>query len=144
MPVPVGLESTIVACLDDEVTLLRPGGLDADEIEAVIGVLRRPAGGAIVAPGMLASHYAPRARVRLEAREVREGEVALDFASSLGAGHLDLSPTGDLGEAAANLYRYLRQLDASAPGTIAVAPVPMRGLGAAINDRLRRAAAPRA
>ncbi len=141
---PVGVESTIVACLDDEVTLLRPGGLDADEIEAVIGALRRPAGGAIVAPGMLASHYAPRSRVRLEARELREGEVALDFAQSFGPGHLDLSPGGDLGEAAANLYRYLRQLDAGAPGTIAVAPVPMRGLGAAINDRLRRAAAPRA
>ncbi len=140
---PVGVESTIVACLDDRLTLLRPGGLGRDEIEAVVGPLHQPASETIVAPGMLASHYAPRSRVRLAAREVGTGEIALDFAQSLGAGHLDLSPGGDLREAAANLYRYLRLLDEATPGTIAVAPVPEHGLGAAINDRLRRAAAPR-
>jgi L-threonylcarbamoyladenylate synthase len=98
-----------------------------------------------LAPGMLASHYAPRAAVRLGAQTAMADEAALDFAGRLsgGSARLDLSPSGDLREAAANLFAYLRQLDASGARAIAVAPIPMSGLGAAINDRLQRAAAPR-
>ena len=144
-PCPVGVESTIVACLDEHVLLLRPGGIPAANIEAVIG---RPLGGTgrgrIIAPGMLTSHYAPNAALRLDAMGLHAGETGLDFNRTIGsAAELDLSPTGDLREAATNLYRHLRQLDAGAPGTIAVATIPEDGLGAAINDRLRRAAAPR-
>lgn len=143
-PCPIGVESTIVACLDGQVALLRPGGLSREAIEAAIGRPLDAAGPAITAPGMLASHYAPAAGLRLCAQEVRAGEVGLDFARSLGgAGARDLSPTGDLAEAAANLYSHLRALDAEGAAVIAVAPIPERGLGAAINDRLRRAAAPR-
>jgi L-threonylcarbamoyladenylate synthase len=96
---------------------------------------------------MLASHYAPRAALRLEALEASSDEAALDFAGALRASgaalRLDLSPSGDLTEAAANLFAFLRTLDQSGAKTIAVAPIPTDGLGAAINDRLRRAAAPR-
>ena len=140
----VGVESTIVACLDGTVGVLRPGGLAAETIEAAIGRRLDQLGDAIKAPGMLASHYAPNAQLRLEALTVREGETGLDFAGRLGgAATLDLSPGGDLREAAANLYAHLRALDARHPGTIAVAPIPTDGIGAAITDRLRRAAAPR-
>jgi len=99
-----------------------------------------------VAPGGLASHYAPRAKLRLDATRLRAGEAALDFGgvlTGLGAAKLDLSPTADLLEAAANLFAHLRALDAAGAAQIAVAPIPERDLGAAINDRLRRAAAPR-
>ena len=93
------------------------------------------------------SHYAPRARLRLEAADVESGEAALDFAGALAGSaavaRLDLSPTGDLVEAASNLFAYLRALDETGAPRIAAAPVPHRGLGAAINDRLKRAAAPR-
>ena len=141
---PVGVESTIVACLGDGApVLLRQGGIPREDVERVVGRPLGGAGAAIVAPGMLASHYAPSALLRLEAGDVAPGEVGLDFAGRLGGGALDLSPGGDLAEAAANLYRHLRRLDAIAPARIAVASVPERGLGAAINDRLRRAAAPR-
>jgi L-threonylcarbamoyladenylate synthase len=95
---------------------------------------------------MLASHYAPRAQVRMNAAHVGPGEAVLDFASQLqnhNGLRLDLSPNGNLREAAANLFAYLRQLDAPDVGSIAVAPIPMSGLGYAINDRLNRAAAPR-
>ncbi len=94
---------------------------------------------------MLASHYAPRAAVRLGAQRAMADEAALDFGGRLSGGiaRLDLSPSGDLREAAANLFAYLRRLDASGARAIAVAPIPMSGLGAAINDRLQRAAAPR-
>ncbi|MBX6426661.1 MAG: threonylcarbamoyl-AMP synthase [Variibacter sp.] len=153
-PTPVGLESTIVACLDGDPVLLRPGGIARERIEAVLGrplaAPRRPeAEGAPVAPGQLASHYAPRARLRLAATDVRPGEALLAFgpASLPGAAAavatLNLSPGGDLVEAAANLFSFLRRLDASGAETIAVMPVPNHGLGEAINDRLRRAAAPR-
>ena len=137
----VGVESTIVACLEGHVSILRPGGLAGEEIEAVIGRSLDRAGESIRAPGMLASHYAPQATLRLEAIDLQRGETGLDFGKVLGA-RLDLSPTGDLREAAANLYRHLRQLDETAHA-IAVAPIPRHGLGAAINDRLHRAAAPR-
>jgi L-threonylcarbamoyladenylate synthase len=149
-PTEVGVESTIVACLG-EPRLLRPGGLAREDIEAVIG---RPLLGAADeagprAPGMLASHYAPQAKVRLAAQGIRPGEAALLFGPGAPAGLaqaravLNLSRSGDLSEAAANLFGHLRALDASGAETIAVAPVPGRGLGEAINDRLRRAAAER-
>jgi len=144
-----GLESTIVACLDAP-RLLRSGAVPREAIEAALG---GPLGSAAApakatnAPGQLDSHYAPRARVRLEAAEAQPDEAALDFAGALAGGlalaRLDLSPSGDLVEAASNLFAHLRALDASGARTIAAAPIPDRGLGAAINDRLRRAAAPR-
>ncbi len=139
----VGLESTIVACLADGLALLRPGGIPLAAIESLVGGVALTNTGVIAAPGMLASHYAPRARLRLDATTLGPDELGLDLGGRLPDASLDLSSAGDLREAAANLYRYLRQLDARGPATIAVAPVPMHGLGAAINDRLRRAAAPR-
>jgi L-threonylcarbamoyladenylate synthase len=142
-PCDWGVESTVVACLGGAPRLLRPGAVAREEIEAVLGyaLVEGGAGEALVAPGALASHYAPRALIRLNA-SAPSGGVALDFAGQMGEG-LDLSPAGDLKEAAANLFAYLRALDASGAPVIAVAPIPERGLGAAINDRLRRAAAPR-
>ena len=137
----VGLESTIVG-LAGVPTLLRPGGVPADRIEAVLGApLARDAGDAITAPGQLASHYAPGARVRLNATQAVPGEVLLGFGPM--ACDLNLSETGDLVEAAANLFRHLHTLDRPGIAGIAVAPIPDTGLGVAINDRLRRAAAPR-
>jgi L-threonylcarbamoyladenylate synthase len=143
-PCPVGLESTIVGLAGDEPALLRPGGLPAEALEAALGQPLVAAPGGISAPGQLASHYAPEARLRLDAPAPRPGELWLGFGSCPGA-DLNLSPTGDLREAAANLFAHLRTLDARAGRgrTIAVAPVPRRGLGRAINDRLARAAAPR-
>jgi L-threonylcarbamoyladenylate synthase len=151
-PTPVGVESTIVACLGEPL-LLRPGGLARAEIERALGrplaELPQPTAGASdtpIAPGQFASHYAPRARLRLEARSVAAGEVLLAFGQPLpaGAAHatsvLNLSPRGDLIEAAANLFAHLRALDAVGADSIAVMRVPTEGLGEAINDRLRRAA----
>lgn len=148
----VGVESTIVACLGGAPRLLRPGGVPREAIEALIGQRLESGsegGTSPLAPGMLASHYAPRAGVRLNATVIEPGEAALLFGSSPLAGSerakaaLNLSENGDLREAAAHLFSYLRQLDASGAATIAVAPVPETGLGEAINDRLRRAAAER-
>ncbi|HET7409213.1 MAG TPA: L-threonylcarbamoyladenylate synthase [Paracoccaceae bacterium] len=143
-PCPVGLESTIVGLGGDAPALLRPGGLPAEAIEAALGRTLAAAQGGVSAPGQLASHYAPAARLRLDTEAPRPGELWLGFGHCPGAA-LNLSPTGDLREAAANLFAHLRALDARAgPGrTIAVAPVPRTGLGRAINDRLARAAAPR-
>jgi L-threonylcarbamoyladenylate synthase len=143
-PCEIGLESTIIGVTEDDAVLLRPGGLPAEAAEAALGRPLATHGGGIVAPGQLASHYAPSARLRLDAGSPREGELWLGFGRCEGAA-LNLSPTGDLHEAAANLFAYLRALDAMAApgGAIAVAPVPDRGLGRAINDRLVRAAAPR-
>ncbi|MGI3901162.1 MAG: L-threonylcarbamoyladenylate synthase [Janthinobacterium lividum] len=145
----VGVESTIVSCLG-EPTLLRPGGVTREAIEAVLGrVLLDPASDSpTIAPGMLRSHYAPRAAVRLDVAALRPGEAGLDFGGRfLGQGGLvfDLSPCCDLAEAAANLFTFLRRLDEAlgAGGTIAVAPIPQGGLGEAIMDRLARAAAER-
>jgi L-threonylcarbamoyladenylate synthase len=145
-----GLESTIVACLGAEPILLRLGAIAREAIEGVLQAslaVRDQRGNAPNAPGQLESHYAPRARLRLEAADVESDEAALDFAGALAAGaalaHLDLSPSGDLFEAASNLFAYLRALDETGAPRIAAAPVPHRGLGAAINDRLKRAAAPR-
>lgn len=143
-PCSVGLESTIIGAFDQRLTLLRPGGLACEEIEALVGhPLAGPPDTGITAPGQLASHYAPVSSVRLNASTADTGEVLLGFAGSEGA-VLDLSPSGDLVEAAANLFACLHRMDALANGrSIAVAIVPDHGLGAAINDRLRRAAAPR-
>ncbi|MEL6915299.1 MAG: L-threonylcarbamoyladenylate synthase [Pseudomonadota bacterium] len=142
-PTEVGLESTIIG--GPEPTLLRPGGIPAEAIEAALGAPLRahaPAANAPTAPtapGQLASHYAPSGPVRLDALTAQPGEVHLGFGPV--AGDVSLSEAGDLHEAAARLFSLLRELDTGAP--IAVAPVPETGLGAAINDRLRRAAAPR-
>jgi L-threonylcarbamoyladenylate synthase len=151
-PTPVGVESTIVACLDGAPVLLRPGGLPRESIEAVLGApLASPTEAAEtnpLAPGMLKSHYAPRAQLRLNAREVSAGEALLAF-GPLPAGAdqapavLNLSAKADLAEAATNLFSHLRSLDTAGAAVIAVAPIPRKGLGEAINDRLRRAAAPR-
>ena len=146
-PTEVGVESTIVACLDGAPRLLRPGGVPRSAIEQVIGrplVLAGEAGHAPIAPGMLSSHYAPAARVRLGADAPREGEAWLGFGPEQDfPASLNLSPTGDLREAASHLFGYLRRLDEMGLGIIAVACIPEHGLGEAINDRLRRAAAPR-
>lgn len=134
----VGLESTVVALLD-EARLLRPGSVTRAEIEAVIGPLAEAEADAKRSPGRLARHYAPNAPVRLEVTEPRDGEAWLSFGVT-GRGPWNLSPTGDLREAAANLFAYLRGADRTAPAGIAVAPIPHEGLGEAINDRLKRAA----
>lgn len=144
---PVGVESTIIGCLDERPLLLRPGGVAREEIESALGkklgIAEAAPAHAPLAPGMLSSHYAPRALVRLDATRLEWGEVGLDFGGLLGGGALDLSPSGDLREAAANLFTYLRRLDATGAPRIAAAPVPHVGLGDAIRDRLARAAAGR-
>lgn len=147
----VGVESTILAL--DPPRLLRPGGLPLEVLEAALGqqviipeitadATHRPN-----APGQLTSHYAPGAAVRLGATEKRPGEIWIGFGPKCAGAEITLSATGDLTEAAAHLFGALRAADslAQAAGatTIAVAPVPETGLGRAINDRLRRAAAPR-
>ena len=137
----VGLESTIVGLAGDRPALLRAGSVLAEEVEAVLGGPLAAPGGGIEAPGMMRSHYAPDAALRLEAEAPGPSEVLLGFGGTPGAA-FDLSPSGDLGEAAANLFGALRAIDGAAP-VIAVAPIPKTGLGAAINDRLARAAAPR-
>jgi len=143
-PAHVGLESTIVAVLPGEaVRLLRPGGISREALLTVVDEISVVPPGRIEAPGQLASHYAPRARLRMNALAPEAAEVFLGFASHHCEGSLNLSRSGDLTEAAANLFAMLRTLDASAAAGIAVAPVPEHGLGEAINDRLQRAAAPR-
>lgn len=146
---PVGLESTIVKVEHEGLRLLRPGGIAAAEIEAVAGVqLLRGASG-IQAPGMLASHYAPGAAMRLGVETVASGEALLAFGPRRAAGWQaavavrNLSERGDLTEAAANLFAFMQDLDRAGAAVIAVEPVPRDGLGEAINDRLARAAAPR-
>ena len=151
-PVAVGVESTIVGCFETPM-LLRPGGLPRGEIERVLGrALAQPPddadsdSGQPLAPGMLASHYAPRTQVRLNAISVEPGEALLAFGPAAlpgvdaAAAVMNLSARGDLNEAAANLFGYLRTLDTKGAHSIAVMPVPADGLGEAINDRLRRAA----
>jgi len=143
-PCAVGVESTIVG-FDGGATLLRAGGIPAEAIEACLGTpLRRmvEATDNPVAPGQLLSHYAPKGAVRLDATGVEAGEVLLGFGAVDGAA-LNLSPSGDLIEAAANLFAMLHQLDQMNATRIAVSPIPNHGIGAAINDRLSRAAAPR-
>lgn len=152
-PVDVGIESTIVGCFDRPV-LLRPGGISRADIERVLGgPLASPDPAATdrqpQASGMLASHYAPRARVRPNASSLAPGEALLAFGRAglpgidTAIAVMNLSERGDLREAAANLFGCLRALDNSGARTIAVMPIPDDGLGEAINDRLRRAAAPK-
>ncbi|MBV8976560.1 MAG: threonylcarbamoyl-AMP synthase [Alphaproteobacteria bacterium] len=138
----LGIESTVIGFVDGRATLLRPGAVLRDDIEALVGPLAAPAA-AILAPGQLESHYAPRARLRLNAKDAGNGEVLLGFGPEAPSKVTNLSAGGDLKEAAANLFAMLRALDASGAKAIAVMPVPDTGLGEAINDRLRRAAAPR-
>lgn len=137
-PCRVGLESTVVALLDQP-RLLRPGAVTRDQIEAIIGPLAEADDDAKRSPGRLTRHYAPKAPVRLNAEAPLPGEAWLGF----GPGPetpWNLSPTGDLAEAAANLFSHLRAADRAGPSAIAIAPIPDEGLGEAINDRLRRAA----
>ncbi len=145
-PCPVGLESTIVDLSEPErARLLRPGGLSRERIEALIGPLEGVDGGPVRAPGLLGRHYAPRRPLRLGARRVAADEALLAFGPEPPAGAritLNLSPRGDLAEAAANLFAMLRRLDEAEVRAIAVMPIPAEGLGEAINDRLRRAALP--
>jgi len=150
-PAPIGVESTIVGLFGDAPVLLRPGGVPRSKIEHALGhPLADPLSnsGAVLAPGGLPSHYAPRAQVRLDADDVKPGEALLAFGplprwARAAAICLNLSERGDLIEAAANLFSHLRALDRVGVATIAVMHVPTEGLGEAINDRLRRAAAPR-
>lgn len=137
----VGLESAVVSLIDGHARLLRPGGVPRSEIEAVIGPLMEADADARRSPGRLARHYAPSTPVRLEASEPLLGEAWLAFGPARqGPEVWNLSPGGDLREAAANLFTYLRLADRSGCTAIAVAPIPESGLGEAINDRLRRAA----
>ncbi len=143
----------MIACLGGLPRLLRPGGITREAIVAVLGLTldaqAKDDGALPVGPGLLASHYAPRARLRLDADAIEPGEALLLFGSARPAGIErarrveNLSPGGDLAEAAARLFGALRDLDASGAATIAVSPIPARGLGEAILDRLGRAAAPR-
>jgi len=153
-PTHVGVESTIVALLDRPL-LLRPGGIPRDAVRNALEAELEdvPVSGmdpeVLIAPGMMASHYAPRSKLRLNATSVNAGEAVLAFGPNLPPGSeravsvLNLSPAGDLVEAAANLFSDLRTLDSADATAIAVMKVPMEGLGEAINDRLARAAAPK-
>jgi L-threonylcarbamoyladenylate synthase len=151
----IGVESTVLNLVSPEPTILRPGGITQEQIESILGrkiasfdadtASSTPASqGALPSPGMLASHYAPHLPLRLNAETVAPSEAFLAFgfdkAVKGGAARLNLSPSGDLNEAAANLFAMLRELDKPSFSGIAVAPVPNRGLGVAINDRLKRAA----
>jgi len=137
-PCRIGLESTVLDLTGARAAILRPGAVTAEEIAARIGPLA-PADAAIRSPGMLARHYATHLPLRLEATAARPGEALLGFGVAPQA-TLNLSPAGDLTEAAANLFTMMRALDAPPHTGIAVMPIPDHGLGIAINDRLRRAA----
>ncbi|MBB4633237.1 L-threonylcarbamoyladenylate synthase [Sphingosinicella soli] len=138
-PCTGGIESTIVAVKGDRLRLLRPGGIPREVLEAFAPI--DAAGDSVEAPGMMASHYAPSKPLRLEAQSAHPGEFLIGYGAV--AGEISLSPSGDPAEAAARLFDCLHAADTSSCTAIAVAPVPPEGLGAAINDRLRRAAAPR-
>jgi L-threonylcarbamoyladenylate synthase len=148
-PCAIGLESTIVSLAGETPALLRLGGVPAGAVEAALGakLARASAGDPVTAPGMLQSHYAPRLPLRLDASSIAPDEALLAFGPKPLAGRpvaaKNLSPSGDLVEAAANLFAFLAELDKSGASAIAVAPIPHEGLGEAINDRLTRAAAPR-
>lgn len=144
-PCPIGVESTILDLSTDKTTLLRPGGIPRAEIEAVIGAIAVALGSETTpkSPGRLARHYAPSTVLRLDAASVAPNEALLAFGPTPLAGATvsrNLSATGDTFEAAANLFAMLHELDAAGASAIAVMPIPNVGLGAAINDRLRRAA----
>lgn len=138
----IGLESTILDLTSTAPLILRPGGISREELEAVIGPIQMHDNSTIKAPGMMKSHYAPRLPLRLNVLEPQPGEAFLAFGPTAQS-DLNLSSTGELREAAANLFKMLRLLDQMKFKGIAVAPIPMQGLGLALNDRLQRAAAPR-
>jgi L-threonylcarbamoyladenylate synthase len=143
---PVGLESTVLDLTSEAPALLRSGGVTLEQLTEFLGLIAMPAAGAPRSPGMLPSHYAPSLPLRLEATDARPGEALLAFGPDAPPGFDEvawLSRTGDLAEAAANLFAMLRQLDRPPFAGIAVTPIPDHGLGHAINDRLRRAANPR-
>ena len=149
-PCPVGLESTIIDLTLEAPTILRHGGVTEEAVAAALGIpfplptpQRAPADGGLKSPGLMRSHYAPHAVVRLNATHAGPGEVFLGFGPDSAGATLNLSPSGNLREAAANLFSYLHKLDEGRPNGIAVAAIPQAGLGKAINDRLNRAAAPR-
>jgi L-threonylcarbamoyladenylate synthase len=148
-PTAYGLESTVLSLVGPTPVLLRPGAVPTETIEEVIGThleRRNETGDVLTSPGQLQSHYATRARLRLNAQTWQPDEAVLAFgkvADLAARAIINLSPSGDLIEAAANLFAALRALDASDAETIAVTPIPNHGLGEAINDRLERAAAPR-
>lgn len=153
-PCEIGIESTIIGLIDDQPRLLRPGGLSREDIEAVLGCpLQTPSSVETseepTAPGMLTSHYAPDAMMILNARKVSPKEALLSFGSDRISGadtatmEINLSPSGDMTEAASNLFQAMRTLDDCGAKAIRVQHIPSFGLGEAINDRLRRAAAPR-
>jgi L-threonylcarbamoyladenylate synthase len=146
-PCLIGLESTVLDLTGERPALLRPGAVTRADLERVAGKLAEAAEGPLKSPGQLASHYAPGLPLRLEAKSVGKREALLAFGGAEPSGAavtLNLSPRGDLTEAAANLFAYLRRLDRPDLEAIAVVPIPEQGLGEAINDRLRRAASPRA
>ncbi len=160
-PAEIGVESTVARVRRDGIDILRAGVITPEQIAAAAGL--EPAqmagpgtasalagqGGPLLSPGMLGSHYAPRALLRLEARDVAPGEALITFAGQVlpgqaqAAGVFDLSPSGDLAEAARRLFELLHAADATGAAMIAVAPIPDHGIGVAIRDRLARAAAPR-
>jgi len=137
----LGVESTVLDITGEIPVILRPGSVTKEKLEAVIGPVSLSGDGKIKSPGMLASHYAPNAKLRLNATEKKDGEMLLTFGREK-KGDMNLSANGDLVEAAANLFWMLRAMDKNT-GNIAVSPIPMEGLGIAINDRLARAAAER-
>lgn len=144
----IGLESTVIGVDSGTPVLLRPGGIAREDIESALGKSLGAGGSetAPTSPGQLESHYAPRAAIRLNATDIRDGEALLAFGSRVPdttGPSVNLSPEGLLREAAVNFFAALRELDASGCENIAVMPIPEEGLGEAINDRLRRAAAPR-
>jgi L-threonylcarbamoyladenylate synthase len=142
-PCDVGIESTVLDISDDKISVLRPGSVTREHLQAFLGMeilLPGETAGDLKSPGMLASHYAPTLPVRLNATDAKAGEVLLGFGNAPGA-TLNLSPSGNLKEAAANLFSFMRQLDK--PETysgIAIISIPEEGIGIAINDRLKRAA----
>lgn len=148
-----GIESTVVTVRNEKIMILRHGVITPDDLSALVGTevtgTSPTSDTAPTSPGQLSSHYAPRARVRLNADKVDEGEVLLTFGGKTVPGiqtarlTLDLSPTGSLSEAAHNLYNALMQADETKPSSIAIVEIPEHGIGLAINDRLKRAAAPR-
>ena len=140
-PCEIGVESTVVSVLDGHLRLLRPGGVSRERIEVLVGRLTEAGDDAKRSPGRLTRHYAPQAPLRLNADAPLPGEAYLAFGPwPQSPGVINLSPTADLREAAQRLFAALREADGASPAGIAVAPIPHRGLGEAINDRLKRAA----
>ena len=133
------MESTVVSVLNGRVSLLRPGSITREELEAIVGPLDQ-GGEGHRSPGRTTLHYAPDAPLRINAETADEGEILLGFGPGVGDPRWSLSPAGDLREAAANLFRKLREADREKPAGIAVSRIPPQGLGEAINDRLKRAA----